>query len=278
MNWAEAFVQGAVWPGIIVTVVFIVAIAAELLAPRRRLSAGLGWRWGNNFSLAAITWVLSHLISIAVYFTAGTWAAQNGVGLFAEHPDWFWLPLASLLLVSQFFSYVTHRLFHRYPLLWRVHQVHHSDVDLDVSTSYRHHPLEPLVFMPVVTPLILLLGIAAPAAVAYQGINIALTVFAHSNLRIPEWLERGLCKLIVTPDFHRLHHASERRYTDSNYGGIVPWFDYLFRTASHRPYAEQEDMELGLEYHRQPADSRVDRLLLAPLEAPPPAAARGTTA
>lgn len=271
LNWLETFVQAAAWPAIITTVVLTVAICAEMLAPRRELSAPLGWRWGNNFSLAVVTWALSHLVSVAVYFSAGKWATANEVGLFAGRPDWFWLPLATLFLVAQFLAYVTHVIFHRYPLLWRLHEIHHSDVDVDVSTSYRHHPLEPLVFMPLITPLILLLGVPAHAALAYQGIGIALTVFAHSNLRVPEPLERWLSKLVVTPDFHRLHHASERRYTDSNYGVIVPWFDYLFGTASHRPFAEHESMQLGLEYHRAPAESRVDRLLLAPLERHHPA-------
>jgi len=176
-----------------------------------------------------------------------------------------WLPLATLIVVSQFLSYITHVIFHRYPILWRLHEIHHSDVDIDVSTSYRHHPLEPLVFMPLITPLILLLGVSGQTALTYQSIVIAMTVFAHSNLRLPEAIERWLCKIVVTPDFHRLHHSSDKRFTNSNYGGFVPWFDYLFGTASHKPFEEHETMELGLEYHREPRDSRVDRLLLAPV-------------
>lgn len=270
LSWLEVFVQAAIWPGLITTGVLTVAIAAEMLAPRRVLSLPLGWRWGNNLGLALITWALSHLVSVAIYFTAAKWAVDNEVGLFAGRPDWFLLPLAALFLVSQFFAYVTHVIFHRYPLLWRLHEIHHSDVDIDVSTSYRHHPLEPLVFMPVITPLILLLGVSPTVALSYQGIGIALTVFAHSNLRVPEAIERWLCKIVVTPDFHRLHHSSEQRYTNSNYGGIVPWFDHLFGTATHRPFDDHETMELGLEYHRAKEESRVDRLLLAPLKAPRP--------
>lgn len=274
MSWLEVFVQAAIWPGLLLTVVLTVAIAAEMLSPRRELSMPLGWRWGNNFSLAAVTWALSHLASVAVFFTAAEWAVNNGIGLFADRPYWLWLPLATLFLVSQFFSYVTHVIFHRYPILWRLHEIHHSDTDIDVSTSYRHHPLEPLVLMPIITPLILLLGVSGQTALTYQSIGIALTVFAHSNLRIPEPIERWLSKIVVTPDFHRLHHASERKFTDSNYGGLVPWFDYLFGTASHRPFNEQETMELGLEYHRAPEDSRLDRLLLTPFEAASPVTGR----
>jgi len=102
------------------------------------------------------------------------------------------------------------------------------------------------------------------AVVIYKVCTISMTVFTHSNLRLPRWLDRSLRRLIVTPDFHRLHHCAEREYTDSNYGGVLPWFDYLFGTASNRPWDEQTTMTLGLEYQREPADSRLDRMLLAP--------------
>ena len=95
MSWIEVFIQAAVWPGLITTGVLTAAIAAEMLAPRRELSMPLGWRWGNNLSLAAITWTLSHLMSVALYFTVAKWTIDNEVGLFASRPDRFWLPLAA---------------------------------------------------------------------------------------------------------------------------------------------------------------------------------------
>ena len=112
--------------------------------------------------------------------------------------------------------------------------------------------------------LILLLGVPPAAAVSVQLFQLGMTVFTHSNVYLPQWLDRALRPFIVTPDFHRLHHCSEIRHTDSNYGQALPWFDYLFGTASKRPFGEQVDMEIGLEYLREPADSRFDRLLTLP--------------
>ena len=94
--------------------------------------------------------------------------------------------------------------------------------------------------------------------------EITMTLFSHSNVHLPQGLDRVLRKVILTPDFHRMHHSSEPRFTDSNYGSMVPWFDYLFGTATNRPFEEQADMELGLEYLRQPRDSRLDRMVLLP--------------
>lgn len=241
------------------------ALALESFIPRRELAGGMLSRWTNNFSLSLLSWYISMVLSTAFILWLASWVKWEQIGLFNQLAAPAPVIFVALLLVSQFLGYWVHYAYHHISWLWPLHAVHHSDIDVDVSTSYRHHPLEPLLSMPIVTPLILLLGVSPEVAVAFKFYEVAATVFSHSNVRIPEPLEKVLRYIILTPDFHRLHHASDPQYTNSNYGSLVPWYDYLFGTASNRPYAEQESMELGLEYEREAADNRLDKLLVQPV-------------
>lgn len=246
-------------------IAFAVAMAWESLAPRRALSSNLLWRWLNNFSLGALSWYASAVGGAWFILWLSDWTRLREWGLLRELDVGPAVAFLALLVTTQFFSYWVHRAFHRLPWLWLFHLVHHVDVDVDVSTSYRHHPLEPLLTLPVMVPAVFLLGAPMSAIVAYQLFDIAATIFSHSNVRLPRGLEKYLRWLILTPDFHRTHHCAERRYTDSNFGSLVPWFDYLFGTARFRPYDDQETMQLGLEYLRGARDSRLDRLLWTPV-------------
>lgn len=242
----------------------ILAMILESLAPRRKLQNALARRWINNFSLGLVSWYLTMMATALVMLWIARQTELNRIGLF-QQLDVHWLfAFFALLVVSQLLSYLLHMAFHKVSWLWPFHATHHMDTDVDVSTAYRNHPLENIITLPLVAPLILLLGAPVKATLAYHLFYTAVNVFSHSNVRVPAWLDRPLRLFIITPDFHRLHHCADRRYTDSNYGNAVPWFDYLFKTATWRPPAEQESMKLGLEYLREPADSRVDRLLLLP--------------
>jgi sterol desaturase/sphingolipid hydroxylase (fatty acid hydroxylase superfamily) len=237
----------------------------ESVMPRRELEQGIVWRWSNNFALSLLSSYITRVASIAFVLWLSRWTQINEIGLFQSVQAPAVVVFVVLLVVSQFLSYLIHVAFHRYAWLWPIHAVHHTDVDVDVTTSYRHHPLEALISLPVVSPLILLLGIPQNVAIAFTLFEIGATLFSHSNIRIPEPLEKYLRLIILTPDFHRLHHCAQVRFTNSNYGSQVPWFDYLFGTASARPYKEQETMPLGLEYLREPREGRIDRLLWEPV-------------
>lgn len=256
-NSAEAVI-------IVTAVALMTAMLAEAFIPRRQLAGSLVWRWFNNFSLGAISWWLGNLVTAYLVFQAGRWVQLNNVGLFQQFAAPGWLVFAVALPVTQLLVYALHVAFHKIAWLWPLHAVHHLDTDVDVSTSYRNHPLETIIMLPLVLPVVLLLGVPADAALAVQLFAIVINVFSHSNVYLPNWLDRSLRRVIVTPDFHRLHHCADQRYTDSNYGGAVPWFDYLFGTASKRPFDEHPEMTLGLEYLREPVDSRIDRLLWLP--------------
>jgi sterol desaturase/sphingolipid hydroxylase (fatty acid hydroxylase superfamily) len=242
-----------------------IAMLWEAVMPRRVLQQGMVWRWSNNFAISLLSYFITTFASVAFVLWLSRWTQINQFGLFQTVQAPAHVVFLLLLLVSQFLNYLVHIAFHRYSWLWPIHAVHHSDVDVDVSTSYRHHPLEALISLPVVAPLILLLGVGADVALAFTVFQIGATLFSHSNIRIPETLEKYLHFIILTPDFHRLHHCAEARYTNSNYGSLVPWFDYLFGTASSCPYRDQETMTLGLDYLREPRDGRLDRLLWEPV-------------
>jgi sterol desaturase/sphingolipid hydroxylase (fatty acid hydroxylase superfamily) len=241
---------------------FSVFLLLEALAPRRRGDVSPLWRWGNNFSLGLINWYILLVASTLFFMWLARWGRASDFSVIElGHLSGFVVLLAG----TQFVSYWLHRAFHRFPLLWRIHAVHHSDPEVDVSTGYRHHPLEPLISLPVGAPLVLLLGVSAESVLAYRLFAVAATVFSHSNVLVPERAERWLRYLLLTPDFHRTHHFSEQRYTNSNYGSLVPWYDYLFGTARHVDFDDHDARQLGLEYLREPVDQRLDRLLLTPL-------------
>ncbi|TGD74878.1 sterol desaturase family protein [Mangrovimicrobium sediminis] len=246
-------------------IAFAGVMALESLLPRRELAAGLANRWLSNFGIGALNWYLTTVLGTWVLIWLSQWAALHQLGLLNRIGAPHWLGFLLLLLSTQLVSYWLHRAFHEVRWLWPIHAVHHSDVDVDVSTSYRHHPLEPLISLPITAPLVIALGVSMEAALAYRVFAVAATLLSHSNVYIPRRADRVLRYLLLTPDYHRLHHCSDPQYTNSNYGSLVPWFDYLFGTARQRPFDEQASMELGLEYLREPRDSRLDQLLLTPL-------------
>lgn len=243
---------------------FIIALAmvAEMMWPRRTLGGRLAWRWSNNFSLAAISWSINAVVASGVILLLSRWTELTHFGLLQRLGWGFWPSLALVLVITQLMGYVTHVLFHNVSWLWPLHAIHHSDVDVDVSTSYRHHPLEALVFLPVIAVVVLLLGMPLAVALAYQVFRILLSAFSHTNVRLSPALDRWLSKFIVTPDYHRVHHSSDQNYTNSNYGSLVPWFDYLFGTAKYRNFSLHEEFELGLEQGRSDKANRVDQLIL----------------
>ena len=157
------------------------------------------WRWSNNFSLASLTWFVSALCSAAVVVYLAKWTGDRQFGLIPYLGAGPVAGFLALLVVTQFIGYWVHVAFHKVPWLWPIHAIHHSDVDVDVSTSYRHHPLEPLLSLPLVAPAVLLLGATPEAAVGYKLFEVAVTLFSHSNVRLPEALDLQLRRLCSPP-------------------------------------------------------------------------------
>ncbi|MFT7287234.1 MAG: sterol desaturase/sphingolipid hydroxylase (fatty acid hydroxylase superfamily) [Halieaceae bacterium] len=253
--------KGMLGLAIFVALFFLFSLL-EMQAPRRHMGADTGWRWAHNFCLAIVTTATGRFVRVALSVLTAWWATDSGLlQLWAPGPLWILIVAVVLLDLT---TYLTHRLSHTVPLLWRIHRVHHSDTDFDLTTTFRQHPLSALVVLAIRLPVIALLGIPAYAVLFYEFLALAVDLFSHSNVRLPEGLDRRLRRFIVTPDYHRAHHVSEQRLTNSNYVNIFPFIDHLFGTASHMPYAAHEKAEIGLEYFRERRDGRIDQLLLMP--------------
>ncbi len=240
------------------------AVLLESAAPLRPANA-LGTRWLHNGSLALITYLTSYFLITAV----AVWCldhARRSVGdasINLSLNDSLWTQCVAVFFAQEFFRYGIHWLSHKVPLLWRFHAVHHADPEVDAATAFRHHPFEGLVGVIPITLLTFLLGAAPEVLIWYRAADLLMTVFTHLNTRIPKNLESAIGYILVTPRFHRTHHFSEHLYTDSNYGAITPWFDWLFGTYRRVSDSQNCSADLGLGWQPE-ASERLNRLLLAP--------------
>lgn len=243
----------------------------EMLWPRRRLGTGRRRRWPGNLGIAALNAILVRLLAPGAVVGSAVWAEQTGSGLCHLLAVPGWLAIMAGLLILDLLIYGQHVAFHRLPLLWRLHRMHHADLDIDVTTGARFHPLEILLSVAIKIAAVLALGIPAPAVLLFEVILNATAMFNHANLALPAGLDRWLRLLVVTPDMHRVHHSWHRAETDSNFGFNLPWWDRLFGTYVSQPRDGHLGMTIGLADFRDAGDLRLDRMLLQPLrpERPP---------
>jgi sterol desaturase/sphingolipid hydroxylase (fatty acid hydroxylase superfamily) len=192
-------------------------------------------------------------------------AESRGWGLFnlVSLPSWIEVVLA--VIVLDLSIYGQHILFHYVPALWRVHRMHHADLDLDVTTGTRFHPVEVLLSFGIKFVTVVAIGASSLSILIFEVLLNATSLFNHSNLRLAPMLERMLRWFVVTPDMHRVHHSIVRRETNSNFGFNLPWWDRLFRTYRPQPEAGHEDMTIGIDEFRAPKELRLDRMLTQPV-------------
>ncbi len=245
--------------------VLLLMVLWEVLAPRRRLTVRRRLRWSGNLGLVALdTLAVRFLVPLGAVGTAllaeeRGWGLLNNVAL----PGWLAVVLAAVALDLSI--YLQHVMFHAVPLLWRLHRVHHADLDFDATTGVRFHPVEVLLSMGIKAGAIVLTGAPAVAVLLFEVLLNATSLFNHGNVRLPGRLDRLLRLVVVTPEMHRVHHSVLPRETNSNFGFNLPWWDYLFGTYRARPAAGHEGMTIGLEQFRDERQAgRLDRLLLLP--------------
>ena len=176
----------------------------------------------------------------------------------------FWLALPASLLILDLAIYTQHVVFHKVAVLWRLHRMHHTDLDFDVTTALRFHPLEIVLSMLIKLVLVTLLGVPAVAVMLFEVILNATAMFNHGNVGLPQRLDRTLRWILVTPDMHRVHHSIRPEETDSNFGFNLPWWDRLFGTYRDQPRDGHTGMRIGLEYFRDRRAIGLDALLLQP--------------
>ena len=188
-------------------------------------------RWPANFGLGLINMTLVPLAPISG-FVAAEWAKRNGVGVLNWLEAWWPFAAIATVAIQSFAAYLTHRLFHSYPWLWRVHRVHHFDTAVDVSTGLRHHPLE-LVLTLLIDSLVAILFGLLPLALMFYGITeLMFALFSHADVKLPGKIDRTLRVFFVTPRIHAIHHSAYQPETDSNYGTVLTIWDRLFGTYS----------------------------------------------
>ncbi|MCL7942250.1 sterol desaturase family protein [Halomonas sp. ATCH28] len=196
-------------------------------------------------------------------------AAEQGWGLFNLVSVPKGLAVVVSVVMLDVAIYFQHRLFHAVPWLWRLHRMHHADLEFDVTTGLRFHPLEILISMGIKLAVVTLLGTPALAVLIFEVLLNATSMFNHGNVRLPARVDRWLRLAVVTPDMHRVHHSIVRQETDSNFGFNLPWWDRLFGTYRDQPAAGHLGMTIGIEAFREAHDLRLDRMLLQPFVNPP---------
>ena len=238
--------------------IFAAMLLWEWFAPRRPLSVARAQRWSGNLGLMLVNTLALRLLFPAAAVGFALSAEALGFGLFhwLAWPSWLEILLAVLLL--DLAIYGQHVLMHQVPLLWRLHRVHHADLDFDLTTAVRFHTFEILLSMLIKWGVILLLGPAALAVLIFEILLSGMAVFNHANVSLPPRAERVVRALFVTPDMHRVHHSSIVRETNSNYGFNLSLWDRLFRTYTAQPSRGHDAMTIGLDEFRDPA--QVDRL------------------
>ncbi len=244
--------------------VFALMAAWEFTAPRRRLRESKPRRWGTNWAIAILDTAVVRLLFPLAAVGAALDAQANGWGLLPAIGAPFWLAFALTLLVMDFAIWLQHLVSHKVPALWRLHQVHHADPDIDVTTAIRFHPVEIALSMLLKIGLVYALGAPAAAVVAFEVILNGMAMFNHANVRMPGWLDRRLRLVVVTPDMHRVHHSVERREHDANYGFNLSVWDRLFGVYLAQPEKGHEGMEIGLKPWRRGEPVRLGFSLALP--------------
>ena len=248
-------------------VLFLMALL-EALFPRRPREISRLFRWSNNFAIVVLDSVLVKLFFPLLAVAAALLAEDRGWGFFnlpnlSDVP--VWLAVVFTILILDLSIYAQHVLFHIVPPLWRLHRVHHTDLDFDVTTGIRFHPIEILLSMAIKLVFVILLGPPAVAVLVFEILLNASAMFNHSNLKIPLAFDRVIRLFMVTPDMHRVHHSVLPHETNSNYGFFLPWWDRMFGTYIDQPEKGHEGMTIGIEEFRTQKDMRLDQLLLQPL-------------
>lgn len=225
--------------------VFFVMALWELKTPKRRLNFGKK-RWPANFGIVVLDSLTARLLVPISAVEAAIWAGGHDFGLLQllNFSDIFKVLIAVVLL--DFIIYAQHVLFHRVPMLWRLHQVHHADRDIDVTTGLRFHPIEIIISMLIKVSAVVLLGAPVVAVIIFEVILNAMAMFNHSNVRLPKLVDAAVRLLLVTPDVHRVHHSVVYAETNSNYGFNLSIWDRFFGTYRAQPKLGHDKVVIGL--------------------------------
>lgn len=224
----------------------------ELAAPKRALTISKSVRWINNLALVFFNSLLLRILFPAAAVGVAAFAHEQGWGLFNYYELPFWFAVLASVIIMDFVIYIQHVMVHAIPVLWRLHRLHHADLDYDVTTGARFHPIEIILSMLIKFATILLLGPSIVAVIIFEVMLNATAMFNHGNISLPKTLDKYLRLFLVTPDMHRVHHSIEDDEANSNFGFSLPWWDRLFGTYRDQPRAGHQAMTIGINKYRDP--------------------------
>ncbi|MBL1405126.1 MAG: sterol desaturase family protein [Rhizobiales bacterium] len=257
----EAQIRLAVFIGLFVSMALL-----EHFSPRRKLRPVKVKRWFTNWAIILLDSLLVRLVFKTAAVGGALWASDNNIGLFNLVTLPYWLAFVVSFIILDFSVWLSHVASHKIPIFWRIHRMHHSDIDIDVTTAIRFHPIEILLSMLWKYAIVLLLGAPAASVLLFEIVLNGGALFNHSNWRMPKVVDRYLRLIIVTPDMHRVHHSSEQNETDSNYGFNFSFWDRLFKTYIDQPKLGHDKMQIGLKDWQDESPSRLLWSLLVPFK------------
>jgi sterol desaturase/sphingolipid hydroxylase (fatty acid hydroxylase superfamily) len=260
MDWSpqlESFVRLGSFLGI-----FVVMALWEMAAPCRELITQRRSRWVHNLGIVVVDTLLVRVVAPAGAVGFAWFAAARGWGVLNLVDLPYWAAVVVSVIVLDFVIYLQHVMFHAVPALWRLHMVHHADIDFDVTTAVRFHPVEILLSMVIKAAAIAALGPPALAVLIFEVLLNGTATFNHANVSLPAGLDRALRWIVVTPDMHRVHHSVVIDESNSNFGFNLPWWDRLMGTYTPQPAAGHQGMTIGLTQFQQKRQSLLWMLLL----------------
>ncbi len=247
--------------------VLVAMAAAEAVLPRRQRRFPRGRRWPGNAALAALNSVLVRVLLPITAVGAAVAAEHRGFGLLNQIAMPAAVAFAAAVAMLDLTIYLQHVLFHAVPVLWRIHRVHHADLDFDVTTGLRFHPVEIVLSMVIKVGAAGAIGAPPLAVLVFEVLLNATSMFNHGNLAIGERTERWLRWMVVTPDMHRVHHSIFAEETNSNFGFNLPWWDRILGTYRDQPAAGHLAMTIGIEQFRSADELGFLKMLTQPLRA-----------
>ena len=248
--------------------VFTAMALWEAAAPRRPRSYSRLARWPSNLAIVALNTVLLRILLPVTAVSLALLAAQRGWGLLNNLRLPWWSTVVVSVVLLDLATYLQHVMFHAVPALWRLHRMHHADLDIDVTTGARFHPIEIILSMLIKFGVVAALGASAVGVLIFEVLLNATSMFNHGNVHIPVGLDRWLRWFVVTPDMHRVHHSILVGETNSNFGFNLPWWDRLLGTYRDQPAAGHQGMTIGIEQFRDGRELWLDRMLLQPFRGP----------
>ncbi len=244
--------------------IFIIIATLEILLVRRSLTTPKRKRWFANIGIVIINTILLRIIFPVGVVGMAIWVENQGWGLFNKVHLPFWVEVVLSIIFLDFIVYLQHVMFHALPLFWRLHMIHHADMDYDLTTGIRFHPIEMLVSMFIKIAAVILIGASPLAVIIFEILLNGTAMFNHGNFFINTTVDRILRLLVVTPDMHRVHHSVLPSETNSNFGFNFPWWDRLMGTYISQPSGGHIDMTIGLNQFRDPSQLTLCWMLVLP--------------